>query len=449
MKTKLLLGVLTLFVSVSAYADVGSAVINQSHMFLTLVSFFGLGILLAFTPCVLPMVPILSAILVGQEQQGSKRALNLSVVFVLSMAFTYAVAGMLAGYLGSTVQTLMQRPWVIVSFSMVFVLMALSMFDCLNLTLPSALQNKLHQANGKLKSGSYLGVALMGVLSTLIASPCVTAPLISVLTFISQTGSAVQGGMILFALALGMGVPLILFGIGQTALLPKVGVWMNTVKKLFGVMIFGMAIWMLSRILSGSVTMFLTAGLVIVSAVAFGALDFHAERKLSPVMHGASVLALVYGVFLFAGAASGNENLMSPLKPAYAAGSNTGGQRPVSSLFTYVQSLPQLERRVNEARQEKKPVMIEFFATWCPHCQRVDKEVLTDASIRKAMTNFVTLRVDVSERDPKLAAMMEKYNVMGVPTMIFIDKNGRRYMPSSLDQGITRSGLQQVLDKLG
>lgn len=449
MKTKFLLGALALGISASAYADVASAAINQSHMLLTLASFFGVGILLAFTPCVLPMVPILSAILVGQEQQGSQRAFRLSLVFVLSMALTYAVAGMLAGYVGSTVQTWMQQPWIIISFSMIFVLMALYMFGYLNLSLPSFMQNRLHHVNNKLRSGSYLGVAVMGILSTLIASPCVTAPLISVLTFISQTGSAVQGGMILFVLALGMGVPLMIFGIGQSALLPKVGVWMDTVKKLFGVMILGMAIWMLSRILPGYITMFLTAGLVIVSAVAFGALDFHAERKLSPVMHGASVLALVYGVFLFAGAASGNENLFSPLKPAYSAGTTTNQERPVSSLFTYVQTLPELERKVHEARQAKMPVMIEFFATWCPHCQRVDSDVLTDPAIRKSMKNFVTLRVDLSERDPKLATIMEHYKIMGVPAMVFYDKDGRRYNAESLEQGITRDGLQQVLDKLG
>src|SRR3990167_2312716 len=272
MKFNLWIGLLAAIVSVSAYADVASATINQSHMLLTLASFFAVGILLAFTPCVLPMVPILSAILIGQEEKNTRKAFRLSVVFVLSMALTYAVAGMLVGYLCSTLQTLMQQPWIIASFSMVFVLMALSMFGYFHLALPSILQSRFNRMHHRLHGGNDVSVAVMGVLSTLIASPCVTAPLVSVLTFISQTGSALQGGLILFVLALGMGVPLVLFGVGQATLLPKAGPWMEQIKSVFGAVILGMAIWMISRIIPAEITMLLWATLFIVSAVAFGAL---------------------------------------------------------------------------------------------------------------------------------------------------------------------------------
>ncbi|HTM64515.1 MAG TPA: protein-disulfide reductase DsbD [Gammaproteobacteria bacterium] len=449
MRFKLLIGLLAVLFAVTAHAEVLPAAINQEHMLLTLVSFFGVGMLLAFTPCVLPMVPILSSVLVGQKATTPKRAFMLSLVFVISMAFTYALAGMLAGYLGSTVQTLLQQRWIIISFSMVFVLMALSMFGLYDLALPASLQSRLHAISNKWEGGSYLGVAVMGILSTLIASPCVTAPLLSVLTYISQTGSPVQGGLILFVLALGMGVPLILFGIGQTTLLPKTGVWMMQVKKLFGVMMLGLAIWMLSRVVSGVSVMYLTSVLLIVSAIAFGALDFHADKK-SGVIHGGSFAALVYGVLLLAGAASGHEDLLSPLTPlnGVVATAEAGSVRPPSSLFTYVDSLPKVKAKLAAAKSQHKPVMMEFFATWCPFCKQVDKEVLSEPEIRKSMKSFVTIRVDVSERNPELAKIMEEYNVFGVPTMVFYDKNGNLVDANNLNEGISKDNLQSMLTRL-
>ncbi len=449
MKNKLLLSVLLATASISAHADVTVAAINHTPLLLTLVSFFGVGILLAFTPCVLPMVPILSAILIGQEQRNSKRALRLSLVFVLSMAFTYSIAGMFAGYLGSTLQTIMQQPWIIIGFSMIFVVMAFSMFGYFNLALPAFLQNKLHHANNSVKQGSYIGVAIMGVLSTLIASPCVTAPLLSVLTFISQTGSATKGGLILFSLALGMGLPLILFGVGQATLLPKAGPWMNTIKHIFGVLILGLAIWMMSRILSTQTTMFLTASLLIISAVAFGALNFNAEKKLSPALHGISILALVYGITLFIGAASGHDSFLNPL----ATSNNTAvaaadAPRPPSSLFTYIQTMPELQQKILDSKKDHKPVMLEFFATWCPDCKKVDTDVLSSTEVRQDMKAFTRIRVDLSERNPELATIMKKYNVLGVPTMVFFDKEGNQLNTDKLNNEITKDGLLSTLQQL-
>jgi len=450
MQMKIILGILLATVSMSAHAETAMAAINQGHMLITLASFFGVGLLLAFTPCVLPMVPILSAILIGQEQKSSARSFRLSLVFVISMAVTYAAAGLLAGYLGSTLQTVMQQPWIIISFSLIFVLMALSMFGIFNIALPSFLQTKLHNTNNLLKSGSYIGVATMGVLSTLIASPCVTAPLLSVLTFISQTGNAIQGGLILFTLALGMGVPLLAFGMGQSAILPKVGNWMNKLKNLFGVMILGLAIWMASRILSETVTLFLWSSLLIVSSVAFGALDFHAEKRLPPVLHGVSILALVYGVFLLMSAATAHNNTPPNLSPKAAIPYNesiTTPQQP-SALFTYVTTLEELQQKIREAKQMHKPVMIEFFATWCPDCKAVDENVLSSIAIQNSMRAFVTLRVDASNSSAELSRMTKKFNVLGVPTMIFFDKHGRRMNTPQLDNDITLQGLQATLQQL-
>lgn len=422
--------------------------LDQQNILLTLAGFYGAGVLLAFTPCVLPMVPILSGILAGQKQQGTKRAVQLALVYVFSMAMTYAAAGMLAGYLGSTVQTLMQQTWIIASFSLIFIVMALSMFGLLHFTMPSFISRRVYHAHDHLQSDSYLGAGVMGVLATLIASPCVTAPLMSVLTYISQSGSALRGGVILFVLALGMGTPLILFAMGQAALLPKTGIWMEQVRKLFGVMMLGLAIWMLSRILPGVTIMFLWSGLFIVSAVAFGALDFHADKRLPPVMHGASVLVLVYGMFILAGAAHGNDDIFAPLSATATSNElNVASKRPPSSLFTYVDTLPKLQQKLTIAAAANKPVMIEFFATWCPVCKRVDAEVLSDDVIRQQMKAFMTIRVDLSERNPELAKIMETYHVLGVPTLVFFDKQGK---PVQLDdsQEITKDYLSSLLTRL-
>ncbi len=425
------------------------ALLDQQHLWLTLLGFYGAGLLLAFTPCVLPMVPILSGILAGQAPHGTRRALQLSLIYVLSMALTYAVAGMLAGYLGSTVQTLLQQTWIIAGFSLIFVLMALSMFGLLHVNMPSFISRRVHVAHDHLPANGYLGAAVMGALATLIASPCVTAPLLSVLTYISQSGSALRGGVILFMLALGMGTPLILFGMGQAALLPKTGAWMEQVRKLFGVLMLGLAVWMLSRILPGVTILFLWSALFIVSAVAFGALDMQAEKRLPPLMHGVSVLMLVYGVFMLAGAARGGDDFFAPLSMNAAVSNQalTSSIRPASSLFTYVDTLPKLQQKLTAAAQAGKPVMIEFFATWCPVCKRVDAEVLSDKQIRASMKAFTTIRVDLSERNPELAKIMETYHVLGVPTLVFFDKQGKQ-VQSDESQEITVSYLQSVLTSL-
>jgi len=435
---------MTALFSVTAIA---APTINQPFMPVTLISFFGAGILLAFTPCVLPMVPILSALLLGDEKISTKRAFKLSSVFVLSMAITYAGAGMLAGYLGSTLQTLLQSPLFIIGFSLIFIIMALSMFGLINLAMPNALQNYIHTLSSKQKRGSYLGVAMMGFLSTLIASPCVTAPLVSVLTYISQTGSAIRGGLILFTMALGMGLPLILFGIGQGAFLPKAGAWMDKVKFLFGVMMMGLAIWMLSRILPGVVIMFLWASLFIVSAVSFGALDFRSGKRLPPFLHGLSILTLIYGSVLLMGAASGNEDITHPLKSSTSQQAHNTAA-PVNSLFSLIKNHDDMQQKLNLAKSEHKPVLVEFYASWCPACRALDKNVFADASIQQRMKEFAVYRVDITEKNDDLMQLLVEYNVYGTPTLIFFDRDGKEFNADSLDDGITKTSLMKVLDQL-
>lgn len=426
--------------------------IDQTHLLFNVISFFGAGILLAFTPCVLPMIPILSSILVGNESKTTMRAFQLSLTFVLSMALTYAVAGMLVGYLGSTVQTALQIPWVIISFSFIFVVMALSMFGLFELKLPNFLQNYLHQKSNSQKSGSLLGVAVMGFLATLIASPCVTPPLISVLTYISQTGNALFGSIILFSLALGMGLPLLLFGIGQGALLPKSGVWMTKIKYVFGVMMLGLAIWMISRLIPGVITLFLWASLLIVSTIALGALDFHSEKKLPPFLHGVSFLALFYGCLLLVGAASGHEDVLKPLATMsmQIESSQLASDRavPPGDLFMHVNNVAELEKKLAHAKQNKRPVMIEFFASWCPSCRALDANVLSDLTIQKHLQNFMAIRVDITNKNDDLTKLMEYFHVVGTPTVIFYDRDGQKVNDDALNEELTKTSLDSVITRL-
>ena len=342
----------------------------------------------------------------------------------------------------------MQTPWIIVSFSLIFVAMAFSMFGLFQVSMPSGLQTQLHKINNSIKQGNYLGVAIMGVLSTLIASPCVTAPLVSVLTFIAQSGSPVKGGLILFSLALGMGLPLLLFGFGQSALLPKAGAWMNVIKSLFGVMMLGLAIWLLSRILPGQITLALWASLFIISAVAFGALDLQTPKRLPGALHGVAVLVLIYGIFLLIGAASGREDAFNPLLNTTSSAENVATISPPSTLFQYVTTQEELQAKLNLAQQAKKPVLIEFFATWCSDCKHVDKEVLSDPAIRQQIRKIAAIRVDVSDRNPALYKMMERYHVLGVPTMIFYNSRGEQLTEAQLGDQMTKDNLQKVLENL-
>lgn len=417
--------------------------IIQSQLLLTLLSFFGAGLLLAFTPCVFPMVPILSAILAGEENVGSRRAFLLSLTFVLSMAFTYALAGMMAGYFGSTVQTWLQQPWVIGSFSMIFVLMALSMFGVFHLSMPLFLQNVFQSSSHQQKRGSYLGVAMMGFLSTLIASPCVTAPLVSVLTYISQTGDAFQGGLILFFLSLGMGVPLLIFGLGQGALLPKAGEWMNTIKQVFGLMMLGLAIWMLSRILPGTLILFLWSALFIIGAFTLGCFEFQAERRLTPFLQGVTLFIFLYGCLLLIGAASGHERILLPL--SREAESKVLAPK---DLFIQAYSLSDLKEKLATAKRNHKPVMIEFFAAWCGTCREFDAQVLSDSVVQERLNNFTLIRVDMTYKNESLDEMIKTYHVFGTPTVLFFDRQGQSVPAQPFNRGISKEDFEKILVKM-
>ncbi|HFE31824.1 MAG TPA: protein-disulfide reductase DsbD, partial [Gammaproteobacteria bacterium] len=357
---------------------------------LTILTFFGFGLLLAFTPCVFPMIPILSSIIVGQgEGLTTRRAFIMSLVYVLAMAVTYTVAGVVAGLFGENLQAAFQNPWILGTFSAVFVALAFSMFGFYDLQMPSFLQSRLTEVSNKQRGGTLTGVAVMGFLSALIVGPCVAAPLAGALIYIGQTGDAVLGGMALFALSMGMGAPLLAIGTSAGKLLPKAGGWMNVIKAVFGVMLLAVAIWMLERIIPVSVAMLLWAALLIISAVYMGALEPVGEgsgwRKL---WKGTGIIMLIYGVLMLAGVATGGKDTLQPLHGmamSAGMGSATGTTQGTELHFKKVKGLQQLEQEIATASAAGKSVMLDFYADWCISCKEMEKYTFSDPGVQQAL----------------------------------------------------------------
>jgi len=385
-------------------------------------AFFGFGILLAFTPCVLPMVPILSSIIVGHgEKIGTGRALSLSLAYVIAMSLTYTVAGVAAALLGQNLQAAFQHPAILIGFSAVFVLLSLSMFGFYELQIPASLQTRLTSSSQKQKGGTLLGAGIMGLLSALIVGPCVAAPLTAALIVIGQTGDAVRGGLALFALSLGMGAPLIAFGTSAGRLLPKAGPWMNAVKAAFGILLLGVAVWMLERIIAPALTLALWAALMVGTGIFLGAmtpLGNHppASRKLAKAT---GLLAVVYGVILLLGAATGGSD---PLKPL--AGGLLGGEQKPSLSFTRIKTSADLDRELKLASADGRLVMLDFYADWCISCKEMERSTFHDAGVLKALEGAVLLQADVTANDSADKALLERFGIFGPPTIAFFDRHG-------------------------
>ncbi len=400
--------------------------LTRDNLPLALLIFFGLGILLAFTPCVFPMIPILSSIIVGQgAEQNTRKAFILSLVFVLAMAVTYTIAGVIAGLFGANLQAAMQNPWVLSVFSAVFVALALAMFGLYQLQLPASLQTKLTGLSARQKGGSLYGVAVMGFLSALIVGPCLAAPLAAVLIVIGQAGDALLGGAALFALSMGMGAPLILIGASLGRWLPTAGAWMNTLKSVFGVLLLALAIWMLSRILPAQATLALWALLLIVSAVYMGALtrlypDASGWRKL---WQGVGIAMLVYGALLMVGAASGAQDTLRPLQNI----AGISGKAAVTNeklAFKRIKSLADLEREISVAQAQAKPVMLDFYADWCVSCKEMEKFTFSHPAVHQALAGVILLQADVTAQDEMDLALQKGLGVFGPPTFIFYGPDG-------------------------
>jgi thiol:disulfide interchange protein DsbD len=402
--------------------------LGNSSVLLTLLTFFGLGLLLAFTPCVLPMIPILSSLIVGQgESMNTGKAFRLSLVYVLVMASTYAVVGIIVGLSGYNVQAFLQNPWVLSAIAVLFVILSLSMFGFYELQMPTSLQTRLTQWSNKKGGGQVSGVAAMGFVSTLIVGPCVTAPLAGALIYIAKTGDAFIGGAALFSLGLGMGVPLLLIGTSAGKFVPKAGVWMNATKQVFGILMLAMAVYMISRIVPTAVSMGLYGILAIMSGVYLGATD--SVNQDSTGWHrfgkGAGIIVTVYGLALLLGALAKGSSYTAPLKSFMSLASAPISGEPAHGLaFQSVKGIEGLQQAVQQASARGQPVMLDFYADWCISCKEMDAFTFSDIQVQAMLKNVLVLQADVTANDKLDQALLKTFDLFGPPGIIFYDPNG-------------------------
>ena len=388
---------------------------------LIIASFLGFGLLLSFTPCMWPMIPILSGIIAGQgEQMTRSRGLGLSAIYVLGMALTYAIAGVIAGVTGTLLSSALQNPWVLGGFALVFVALALSMFGFYELQLPSTLQSKLSTASNRLRGGTLTGVFLMGVLSAVIVGPCVAAPLAGALLYISQSRDMVLGGSALFAMAIGMGLPLLVIGASAGVLLPKAGAWMQSVKTLFGFLLLATAIWIISPVIPAAAHMLLWSTLLIVSAIYLRAIDAlpPGASGFRRLWKGIGVIALLLGIALLVGVLTGGRDILHPL-----SGLRMGGAEDVLSHtpFVRVRSVSELDAAVAGAG---RPVMLDFYADWCVSCKEMERFTFSDEGVRMRMANMLLLQADVTANTEDDKALLAHFGLFGPPGIIFFDSQG-------------------------
>ncbi|NNM79589.1 MAG: protein-disulfide reductase DsbD [Gallionella sp.] len=395
---------------------------RSGSFWLVVTFFFGAGLLLAFTPCVFPMIPILSGIIVGRGHHITRtHAFILSLSYVMGMAITYALAGVTAGFSGDLVSNALQTPWVLGGFATVFVLLSLSMFGVYELQLPTALQSKLADTSNRLHGGHLSGVFIMGALSAIIMGPCVAAPLAGALLYISQTHDAALGGVALFALALGMGSPLLLIGTSAGVLLPKAGAWMDAVKRFFGVMLLALAIWIIQPLLPMGVQMFLWALLLILTAAYMRVLDalpqhtngWHKMRK------GIGLVLLLLGISYLVGSLSGARDILRPLGTiGKAESANTS-----SLQWTRIKDLAELEQRIASANG--KIVVLDFYADWCVSCKEMERYTFTDPVVQAKLKSALLLQADVTANTLEDKALLKQYGLFGPPATLFFDAQGK------------------------
>jgi len=406
----------------------------SDNILLTLISFFGFGLLLAFTPCVFPMIPILSSIIIGQGKElSTKRAFSLSLAYVLAMALSYTFVGILAALFGTNLQIWFQTPWVLISFSLVFVVLSLSMFGFYELQMPASIQLKLNAISNKQQGGKLASAAIMGMLSALVVGPCVTAPLIGALIYIGQTGDAVMGGSALFALGLGMGAPLLVLGTSAAKFMPKSGIWMEKVKYAFGVSMLAVAIWLLSRIISPIFTQLLWAVLLISCAIYMGALMSHTDttKPWSLFWKSLGFTSLVWGMLMVIGAASGKSDLISPLKPLIAQSNSSSilNQTVLNNShtginFKSIRGENEFSHELNKAANNHDVLMLDLYADWCASCKEMEALTFVDPNVIALTNRIGTIQADVTDNSAQDQALLKKYNLIGPPAILFFDRSG-------------------------
>ncbi|MFP6788876.1 MAG: protein-disulfide reductase DsbD [Thalassolituus sp.] len=405
--------------------------------------FFILGLGLTFTPCVLPMVPILTSVVLGQGNTSGKRGFLLSSTYVLGMALTYAAAGLTVGLLGAgaNVQAWMQTPWVLIVFAGLFSLLALAMFGVYELQLPSGIRNRLNNLNQGQQGGRWLSVFIMGILSALVVSPCVSAPLAGALVYLSTTGDALLGGSALLALGLGMGAPLIVLGTTGASVLPKAGAWMNQIKALFGILLLGVAIWLLGRILPASWVLLLWGLLALVYGISLGALE-QANNGSQRVIKGFALVLVLYGACALIGALQGNDDPLQPLASQYKSAQSVAEQAATHAPFTRLTSVTELERII---ASEARPVMVDFYADWCISCKVMEKEVFEQADVIQALSHIRWVQLDVTDQTAEHIAFMQQHAVFGPPSMLFFSAGSEQSNARLIGEATKSEFTQHVL----
>jgi thiol:disulfide interchange protein DsbD len=419
-----------------------AALLQGGRLLAIVPAFILLGLGLAFTPCVLPMVPILSSIIVGEGRQVHRtRAFVLSLAYSLGMAIVYTALGVAAGMLGEGLAAALQNPWVLGGFAFLIVVMALSMFDVYQLQVPAALQTRLSSASGRQSSGKLAGVFVMGAISALIVGPCVAAPLAGALVYISQTRDVVIGGAALFAMAIGMSIPLLLVGVSAGSLLPRAGLWMEAVKRFFGVLMLAMALWMAAPVLPGLVQMLLWAALLL----GYG---FYLLRGLgkngrvgagrAPYGLALGAACVVFGALQLVGVASGARDPLAPLARF------TGGTPAQPLAFTRIKTVAQLDAAL--AATGGRTAMLDFYADWCVSCKEMEKLTFVDPAVKARLANTVLLQVDVTANDADDRAMLKRFGLFGPPGIIMFDRQGKEIPDSRV---IGYQNAKKFLESLG
>ena len=408
-------------------SDQATSLLKSGKLWLVVAGFFGFGVLLALTPCVLPMIPILSGIIVGDKKvhhhaTSRLHAFNLSLAYTLGMSLSYTLAGIAAGLSGQLLSNALQSPWMLGITSMIFVFLAFSMFGFYELRLPSALENRMVNIANGIKGGQFLGVFSMGALSALIVSPCVAAPLAGALIYIGQTHDVVLGGLALFSLSIGMGVPLLLIGASAGHVLPKAGPWMTAVRDFFGFLMLGLAIYLISPVIPSSLQMLLWAALLIIPAIYLRAIDSLPSNAgpLQRLCKGMGIILLALGITMIIGAASGAKSPLNPLSGIVNKQANTSNS---GLSFKRIHSVAELEANIQNAKG--KTLMLDFYADWCVACKELEQFTFSDAGVKNALKDTVLLQADVTNNTPEDIALLNRFKLFGPPGMVFFNQTGQ------------------------
>ena len=430
--------------------DQVTTLLKGGKIWLIILGFFGFGLLLALTPCVLPMIPILSGIIVGDKKvhhhaTSRLHAFNLSLAYVLGMSISYTLAGVAAGLSGQLLSSALQSAWVLGATAIVFVFLSFSMFGFYELRLPSAIENRMVNLANGIKGGQFIGVLTMGALSALIVSPCVAAPLAGALIYISQTHDVLLGGIALFSLSIGMGVPLLLIGASAGHVLPKAGAWMTTVRNFFGVMMLGMAIYIASPVIPQGIQMLLWAGLLIIPAMYLHAIDPLPvdSSPSSRLLKGVGIILLALGITLIIGAASGAKSPWQPLAGLTAPKTN---KTNTGLSFVKIHSINELEAQLQNAKGKR--VMLDFYADWCVACKELEEFTFTDSAVKRALANVVLIQADVTNNSPEEIALLNRFKLFGPPGIIFFNKAGNEIAPLKVIGYQPPEDFIKVLNKL-